>query len=213
MSKTNPTTRPDAPNYEVVGNMIHRYEPMTIAEAFGALSQVKNPKCVFRDADFQPWVNGNLYYVHPGGAKPFRTRTEMFRLCARITAEDPRKVPKGAPELPKPWLAYVGEGPLPICRRLAESGWPYRIKWNDEDYWSNGVDGSHVGHCHAIDVRTAFAREHFPEYVEAVGYPMEEAISLGFDGWLNNYASDKKNWYSIARDAFNAGRDHERGLK
>lgn len=217
MSKSNPTTRPDAPNYEVVGNMIHRYESMTIAEAFGVLSQVKNPLCGFRDADFHPWTRGNLYYVHPGGAEPFRTKSHKYQQCARITAEDPRKVPEGVPELPEPWLAYLGKRlSLPICRNLSESGFPYRIKWADEDRWGSGVDGSHSGYHHAIDVRTAFARKHFPKYVEALGYPMEEPVkepSDPFEEWVSE-ETNLADWHiRLARLAFDAGRHYERGLK
>ena len=177
MSKSNPTTRPDAPNYEVVGNMIHRYEPMTIAEAFGVLSERKEPLCGFRDADFQPWTHGNLYYVHPGSAEPFRTKSEKFRQCARITAEDPRKVPEGVPELPEPWLAYVGPGPLNPSQRTHEEVhdlWGLRIS-DINPKWASDCEGMAKGWHYAIDVRTAFAREHFPEYVQALGYPIEEA--------------------------------------
>ena len=185
MSKSNPTTRADAPNYEVRDGIIYRYEPITPTEAVRLLADnncAPVEGLAFCNHDDQPdWVESMLVGYNPNSDCSFISEAMYASQCARITAEDPRKVPEGVPELPEPWLAYVGQGPeFPICRNPLRSGWPYWISWHDEDYWSNGVDGSHVGHCHAIDVRTAFARKHFPEYVEALGYvePKPERIQL-----------------------------------
>ena len=182
MSKSNPTPRPNATNYEVRDGIIYRYEPMAIAEAVRLLAD-NNCEPVeglaFCDHYDQPdWIESALIGYNPNSDCSFISEAMDASQCARITAEDPRKVPEGVPELPEPWLAYIGtECKLPI----------FHDEIPDSPYWaffSPGISSKWIpqvsgnvkapGLFYAIDVRTAFAREHFPEYVEALGYPMEE---------------------------------------
>ena len=97
------------------------------------------------------------------------------------TEIDPCKAPDGCPEL-EPWMAYVGVGDwgktaqgqteLYFCDLLSE------CEWRQNEPLSKGIyfPDSH----YAIDVRTEWAQEHFPEHCRIRNYQEPDA----FDGWI-----------------------------
>ena len=130
------------------------------------------------------------------------------------TELDPCKAPDGCPEL-EPWQAYVGMDNLPICTDVAKAGFPYHIKWSDENHWEHGVDGSHVGHHHAIDVRTEWAQEHFPEHCRIRNYQEPDAFEEFCESWALDslqYASPK--WFKeMMRQAYELGQANPKKVK
>src|SRR6056297_2173251 len=107
------------------------------------------------------------------------------RYCARVEEIDPRQVPEGCPPLPKPWLAFLGKGPLWNCRdtyRLNTSIW--QCLDDSLDSWDNpGSNGMSKSCYYAIDVRTDFAKEHFPEIVAC--YDPSVLKVDPFEDWLD----------------------------
>ena len=121
---------------------------------------------------------------------------------------DPCVAPDGCPEL-EPWMAWVGK------------------KLIEEDFDECGCDGTAVscgcdaygdmhgwvdaaynliGYYYAIDVRTAWAQEHFPEHCRIRNY--QEAPDAFEDWWGAGYGicTDKeKTHYQVCKEAYELG--------
>ena len=75
---------------------------------------------------------------------------------------DPRDVPEGVAPLPEPWLAFLYE---PILVEGAGKS-PYWNHYEGEWKKEHTCEKRSFGFVHAIDVRTDFAKEHYPEIVD-----------------------------------------------
>ena len=85
-----------------------------------------------------------------------------FQHCATVTELDPCLSPDGCPEL-EPWMAYVGLGPM------ENAGGHHKFIGFCQGEWQDGKYGLQEWH-YAIDVRTSWAKEHFPEHVRIRNY-------------------------------------------
>ena len=130
----------------------------------------------------EKWQHNKLAGCNPtNSAAAFTSQWGWsYSKCAKVKEIDPCKSPDGCPEL-EPWMAYVGTEPEEICNNPMTEGWPYWIKWNDENNWDYGVDGSHDGKHHAIDVRTEWSKEHFPEHCRIRNYQEPDQFEEWFD--------------------------------
>ena len=178
------------------------YREITPKEALQALAD-NDGKSVdgfaFRDDCENDWVLGELLgYVSD---YPYRFMSiSKWRFCAEVEEIDPRQVPEGCPPLPEPWLAYVP-------RDMVNSKGKY---WITCDYgrWSenyNGFANSSFNHF-AIDVRTDFAKTHFPQIVEAMEYEESDQLADPLEQWWNGIKNRPFSYIpEILREAYKLG--------
>jgi len=103
---------------------------------------------------------GLLLSVGNNTDRPFLGSNRMaYSSCWIKETLHPRASPHPLPD-DKPWLAYVGVGPL---KEQSEER-PY-WSFSCDDFWYKQYSGDCKYH-YAIDVRTEFAKEHYPEIVE-----------------------------------------------
>ena len=123
------------------------------------------------------YEDASIYGVNMAGSGRFMGATAVWYNCAKVTELDPCVAPDGCPEL-EPWMAYVGIG---------KDG-DY-IHGEDEEVYRCGVGasipswhmaGNTIGCFKAIDVRTAWAQEHFPEHCRIRNYQEPDA----FEEWI-----------------------------
>jgi hypothetical protein len=206
-------------NYTVRDGIIRRYEPLTIREAFALLADQDAPLCAFRDGFNYDWSEDSLEYIKPDDQFPF-VGSAGYRECARIVEIDPRAVPDGVPALPEPWMAYVGRKPDGRENNIEEIGVFHCCGLEDYDSFHEWIPVTAMNlerGFYAIDTLTEFARNHYPEYVEAVGYvepqecsasKIERAImDVAHKMSMDNSAMDNM------RIVFEAGRAYEKGAK
>lgn len=127
------------------------------------------------------WNLNSLTGIKAIGECPFlSTLGASYKHCAKVTEIDPCKTPEGCPEL-EPWMAYVGdmwEG-KEVGRNEPSIYWIYSGKWeSDTRHCGLGQDRPY-----AIDVRTEWAQEHFPEFCRIRNYqePEDEEFEMWFD--------------------------------
>ncbi len=108
-----------------------------------------------------------LQGVDLGSDCPFELPLFGYEKCATVTELDPCQAPDGCPEL-EPWMAYLGEN------KVDSMHYGYAVyggRWME-------CEGAQIGYAFAIDVRTAFAQEHFSEHCRIRNYqepdPFEE---------------------------------------
>jgi hypothetical protein len=124
-----------------------------------------------------------LESIHPNRTEPYKPyHCGPFRHCAKVTEINPCQSPDGCPEL-EPWMAYVGDQPLNISSGVT-GGVLTSVSVNElEDEWCTGYTGNLSGYFYAIDVRTAWAKEHFPEHCRIRAYqepsPIAEVDHIG----------------------------------
>ena len=121
------------------------------------------------------WLDG-LDLIE-GNTHPFIAHYDAWAKCAKVTELDPCKAPDGCPEL-EPWMAYVGKGDSSLMKK---GGFKANYSGHSNGGWSDfNCAGSSAFLHYAIDVRTAWAQEHYPEHCRIRNYqepdPMEEAI-------------------------------------
>ena len=127
------------------------------------------------------WKRSELLGIQAGSTRyKFQADRGLYAKCAKFTEIDPCKTPEGCPEL-EPWMAYVGdmwEG-KEVGKNEPSIYWIYSGKWE-----------SGTLHCglgqdrpYAIDVRTEWAQEHFPEFCRIRNYqePEDEEFEMWFD--------------------------------
>lgn len=91
----------------------------------------------------------------------------QWKHCAIAEETHPRDVPEGVPPLPgdKPWLAYVPSEDVISSGR--QNPVYHSTFGKDGEVWHSGQWGGYPDHnYYAIDVRTDFAKENFPDIVE-----------------------------------------------
>lgn len=85
MTQPNPTTRPPAPNVQIIDGRRIKFESVDLSEGFGILAACSNALCGFRDADWQDWQPLRLHYIHPTAKLPYKTTVgEDYKQCARM---------------------------------------------------------------------------------------------------------------------------------
>ena len=147
---------------------IKTYQEITVEEA----AQLQREGWQhFRLGDTE-WEIYNLDAIsHCGCKNPFYSGSSnsWHPKCAKFTEIDPCKAPDGCPEL-EPWMAYVG---MDVERK-------HRSYWAAEPNghgWVVGFSGDGtMGQCYAIDVRTEWAQEHFPEHCRIRNYQEPDAF-------------------------------------
>ena len=171
-----------------------KYTEITAKEALRALAD-NNADPVdgfaFRDYEDKCWSPAQLVGVVLVNTDfPFRADGVRWPCCARVEEVNPRDVPEGVTPLPddKPWLAYVGLEPDFFGKHDGNGVW-FHSKFYGKGVWKPGFSTMGGGHI-AIDVRTDFAKQHFPQIVEAMDY--EERDSL----------KDIELWYWITPSAY-----------
>ncbi len=102
-------------------------------------------------------------YKHNGEDHFINERSEVHDQCAKVTELDPCMTPFGCPEL-EPWMAYIGTNPSVIIPPSSKLNGEYLILWDGNAHWETGVDGSHVGKHHVIDVRKGWCQREYPEH-------------------------------------------------
>jgi len=164
---------------------------LTKTEALLRLAENNETPCedlLFSDGD-GIWKLGALYAVALESPYSFRAKIygasgyEWYRFCS-VYERKIGQVPHGIPELPYPWLAYVGLGrdipnnrPYNWCLGDSE-GWFTRISVANSRI-ANSPYGSNSGVHYAIDVRTEFAQKEFGPIVEASDYICPDGIKAG----------------------------------
>ena len=177
-------------DYEIKDGKIYRYEPIDICEGFAMLADRLKPEVVLKSHDSGSYVTRRLAYIRPDSTTPWVAVDGFhYKHCARIETIDPRAVPEGIAELPEPFLAFVGKGPLRGCE---DPEMINKAIWKLPAFtWIQGAIGNQFDVLYAIDVRTEFAKQHFPEYVEAVGYRPELEGSPEKWHWMMDWCKRK----------------------
>jgi len=159
---------------------IKTYEELTVEQA-GELLRDNGWKPVegmsFKDSpsgESKDNTLGALVGVNfsPTRGTNFFTEVELgycgFKLCAKVTEIDPCRAPDGCPEL-EPWMAYVGllsdQKRQPPLLTMFFSHEPL-----SNDWMTKGRGGCNNAWPCAIDVRTAWAQEHFPDHCRIRAY-------------------------------------------
>jgi len=153
------------------------------------------------------WGIYNLDAIaHCGCPNPFYSdeSNSWYPQCAKVTELDPCVAPDGCPEL-EPWMAYVGTEPLNWIVPVGE--WQkglYGVNW--EAGWQDNHGGCNKVH-RAIDVRTAWAQEHFPEHCRIRNHQEPDVFEEFCEAWALDsmqYASPK--WFKgMMKQAYELG--------
>jgi len=160
---------------------IKTYTPITVEEA-GEMLRANNWKPVeglaHKEAAHSLMIDSDrLIGIDVESECPFEFKVgHHYARAFKVTELDPCKAPDGCPEL-DPWMAYVG---MDVERK-------HRSYWAAEPNghgWVVGFSGDGtMGQCYAIDVRTEWAQEHFPEFCRIRDYqePEDEEFEMWFD--------------------------------
>jgi len=116
--------------------------------------------------------------VDPASKEPFKkVEGYSYERCATVTELDPCTAPDGCPEL-EPWMAFLGYGNYPLgAEECEDHNYFFCHEDREDEGWVRA--GGPAGTCfRAIDVRTAWSQEHFPEHCRIRNYqeadPFEE---------------------------------------
>jgi len=119
---------------------------------------------------------------------------------------DPCVAPDGCPEL-EPWMAYVGKGNNLLGSLTPPDVGVFDCEQNECHTSWRSCKTFHRSYYHyAIDVRTAWAQEHFPEHCHIRNY--QEAPDAFEDWWGAGYGicTDKeKTHYQVCKEAYELG--------
>ena len=147
---------------------IKTYQEITVEEA----AQLQREGWQhFRLGDTE-WEIYNLDAIsHCGCKNPFYSGSSnsWHPKCAKFTEIDPCKAPVICPEL-EPWMAYVGMGSEELRNKF------YKVKSRScafylfDGEWRASADGGYKDTPYAIDVRTEWAQEHFPDHCRIRNY-------------------------------------------
>ncbi len=109
--------------------------------------------------------------IRPCGSAPYNSMYKgYFIYCATVTELDPCQPPAGCcPEL-EPWMAYVGMGSEELGIIFEDDESLESNYFADGDDWVGRVAGYLFHEHYAIDVRTAWAQEHFSEHCRIRNY-------------------------------------------
>lgn len=148
---------------------------------------------------------------------PFMARPDACFSVRKVKEIDPRVTPEGVADLPEPFLAFVGEGPLKgvdtskYTYRGNPAIWAYigvESSWSDLD---SGCSGAFDDQLYAIDVRYPWSQEHYPEICacydleELCGKPKRKRKYETFMDYIE--ANQDQVNLITAKDAFSAARE------
>jgi hypothetical protein len=140
---------------------------------------------------------------HDGCSNPFYSETSesFFMYCATVTELDPCQAPDGCPEL-EPWMAYVGLGSDELSVIFPPIDCIYDCERHECHVSWASRKVFHRAHYHyAIDVRTAWAQEHFPEFCRIRNYQEPDAFEEFAKKMNHSYAVAGEELYIIAAAA------------
>jgi len=147
---------------------IKTYTPITVEEA-GEMLRANNWKPVeglaHKEAAHSLMIDSDrLIGIDVESECPFKFKVgHHYARAFKVTEIDPCKAPDGCPEL-DPWMAYVG---MDVERKHRS----YLAAEPNGHGWGVGFSGDGtMGQCYAIDVRTEWAQEHFPEFCRIRDY-------------------------------------------
>lgn len=132
---------------------------ITIDEAFQMLKANGPFDAIAWESGIYKRIKINLDGIRFYGKQFFTDGSKWYENCAIREEVDPRVTPDVIPELPEPWLAYIGKGnALPGV---------YCICCEGVDSWSGPENcvGNQCDIHYAVDVRTDLAKERYPEIV------------------------------------------------
>jgi len=110
-----------------------------------------------------------------------------FKHCFAVTEIDPCQSPDGCPDLP-PWWAYVGKIKgldYNWCEDVFKVSMCCEAGRGNE--WT-GAASTNLPFHYAVDVRTAWAQEHFPEHCRIRAYVAPCAIDVAWNAHSNGGA-------------------------
>lgn len=201
---------------------VKKYKELTVTEALEALAKndgMPLENMAFRNSKQEAWYEDTLEGAHKRQCfdvfvPEFITGEQRWSYCAEVMQVDPRKTPSEAPDFTdeNPYLFYAGTGrelehlPDAECDdyRWASVN-PQWLKDQFNDRTKYGVNGPVF---FAIDVRSEYAREHFPDIVNAA--LILEDHSETIDAWIKEQNIGYDAIKSVARDAFELGVTTER---
>jgi hypothetical protein len=148
---------------------IRQFTEITPLEALKLL--VKNgghpvANCAFSD-DGAKWNLEVICGVDISEDSPFAATFSRWSHCATVTEIDPCVAPEGCPEL-EPWMAYVGDVDLGYIQGYDDQVYRCCVGATHPAWHMAHMMGAKV--YKAIDVRTAWAQEHFPEHCRIRNY-------------------------------------------
>jgi hypothetical protein len=121
-----------------------------------------------------------------------------------ITTERyPNEVPEGVTPLPEPWLAYIGVGPLPEEKRAFSRLW--RLSQSSFEWIPNNYGDSYSHY--AVDVRSDYAKKHWPELVAAMEYREPSPIAQGHNphGLTEEQVGVAEGWRLLTEEEMRLG--------
>jgi hypothetical protein len=147
------------------------------------------------------YVELRLLAIKFNRQEPYQVLKDSYLLqlqhCYTMTEFEPCESPDGCPEL-EPWLAYVGLG-----KDIPESEGQYYVSsllgcWKGSADSKSGFNNERSHY--AVDVRTAWAQEHFPEHCRIRAYQEPSAFDVAWKAEANTPCSE-----SIARFFYELG--------
>ena len=177
---------------------IKTYTEITVEEAAQLQSEGWKDFCL----GHVEWGIYNLDAIaHCGCANPFYCdlSNSWYPRCAKVTEIDPCKAPGGCPEL-EPWMAYVGFGK----QNKRGSGHNFiglhGVEWHAHKF------GGNEWH-YAIDVRTEWAQEHFPEHCRIRNYQEPNPLQAALEEFVRGDHTDRD--LSAFRSGWKAAMNHQ----
>ena len=156
----------------------------------------------FQMGPYLDYVELRLLAIKFNRQEPYQVFKDSYLLqlqhCYTVTELDPCQSPDIASDVLEPWMAYVGQG-----KDIPESNGKYYLL-NSSGRWVGGLcapsgtvnDRSH----YAVDVRTAWAQEHFPEHCRIRAYQEPSAFDFAWKAVTDTHCSE-----SIARFFYELG--------
>jgi len=149
-----------------------------------------------RETTEDPYIAAKLVAIKLTSSYPYETyetkgTITRSRHCYTFTELDPCRSPEGFPEL-EPWMAYVGKD-------LKSEDYPnipdqggnqcFFAPQRHSSVWKPGCHIFGGGHL-AIDVRTAWSQEHFPEHCRIRNYQAPDAFDIAWNAEPNKPCSE-----------------------
>jgi hypothetical protein len=175
-----------------------------VASTAGALCLAEAGEALFfrHDKGCGNYARRKLIAIFINTAFPYKADIGgQFESCYTMTEIDPCQSPEGFPEL-EPWMAYVGKDLKPEdYPNIPDQGGNqcFFAPQRHSSVWKPGCNIFGGGHL-AIDVRTAWSQEHFPEHCRIRNYQEPDAFDIAWDAEPNKSCSE-----SIARFFYELG--------
>jgi len=183
-----------------------KYTEITPKEALQALADNNGEPVegfAFLDLNHDTWTTPSLRLA--GYFRRYYLDQDDYHWdeCARVEEVDPRQVPESCKPLPEPWLAHVPWDL--IIEKGLKNECDNAVWFYDYSEWDGGGNyGLNLKEePYAIDVRTDFAKEHFPEIVAC--YDPSEWEVDPFEELVRRHEEKTVNWKYQLREAYELG--------